>query len=554
MFVLLLQPLNQPYSTVVMSNEPAEPWVRRSRGSKNIRRLVVAYPNGLLSISAYAKKFYPDVEIRILDLNAMLRRMDEQGEQDISQLSYAEFLDVCLSVCELKPDIVGISTLFSSCYADMPVLTEKIKQIFSNCFLFSGGHLASASYGDMLDASPALDAICFGEGEIPVKNLIGAALEDKISKYVAEDDSFITRKRIPNPIKNQLIVDLDEIPTIDLNHLYDKEIYKSYNSDYFIYDAKKKSEMYLLTTRGCPNLCVFCASQNVHEHKLRAFSVERMKKDIRYFHDNDINRFIFYDDHFLSNKKRALEIMKFCVEEGIQIELFNPAFFAIDQDVIDVMKRANISTTLLSIESGNEDTLKRIIRKPANLERAKKVIRLLRENDITVFANFMIGLPGETKESIDKGLETLLELELDWFNMNIATPLPGSDLYQICLENEYFAKSTNVYSGDFSHCVIETPEFTPDYIENKAYEMNLLLNFVRNYNMRIGEYEKAMLLFERLIHTVAPGHAFACYFAAKCALALGDDSKYTDYKEQYNQSISQYEYWDNWAKHFELER
>ena len=152
------------------------------------------------------------------------------------------------------------------------------------------------------------------------------------------------------------------------------------------------------------------------------------------------------------------------------------------------------------------------MRKPANLKKAEEAVENLHREGITVISNILIGLPGETHESIDKGLEYLKTTNINWFQCFVTAPLPGSDLYDICEKNKYFAHNGDMLTMDFKKCVINTSEFTPEYIEKKAYEMNLTLNFVNNYDMRMGNYDKALKLFERIHSSVIDTHAFAYYY------------------------------------------
>ena len=104
---------------------------------------------------------------------------------------------------------------------------------------------------------------------------------------------------------------------------------------------------------------------------------------------------------------------------------------------------------------------------------------------------------------------------------------------------------------DFKKPVICTKEFTPEYIKEKAYLMNLELNFVFNGDMKLGNYKTALKGFENTIK-VKDDHAFAYYFAAKCHKKAGDNDKYLQYKEKYNQIIGQSEFWKNYAVLFKL--
>lgn len=159
---------------------------------------------------------------------------------------------------------------------------------------------------------------------------------------------------------------------------------------------------------------------------------------------------------------------------------------------------------------------------------------------------------GETVASIEKGLAYLRTTAFNWILSFVAAPLPGSDFYRICSERGYFAGSDDILALDFKRCVVKTEGVTPEYIEKMAYAMNLELNFVNNYDMRMGNWHTALILFDRILDNVLDTHAFACYFAARCCRALENDEKYHGYKNRYHQIIAEHTFWRERAERLQL--
>ncbi len=554
MNILFIFPLNEPYDTIV--NAGKTPWMSKLSKNKNIKKIDCVYPTGLLSIAAYAKEHVPDINVKILDFNVIMK---QKAQKSLEGYSQENFLNDALDVVnDFNPDVIGVSTLFCSNYQDLGGIFSCLKKSYPNSFTFCGGHLVSAIYKRVYEEDLPIDAISFGEGEIPFVELLNAIKSGERDKYLASSPSFITKEKLesePNFVpQRKLIMNLDEIPRYDFDMLLFNEVYFNSSNYLFVMKPKKRQrEMFIFSTRGCPHHCVFCASQHVHGHKVRSYSVERIKSDILYFNNKyNINRFVFFDDHFLSKKKRAIEIMDFIAENNFNADISTPAFFSIDREVAAAMRRVGIRETNITIESGNEDTLKNIMHKPANLKKANEAVDNLHCEGITVISNILIGLPGETHESIDKGLEYLKTTNINWFQCFITAPLPGSELYDICEKNNYFSHSGDMLIMDFKRCVIKTPEFSPEYIEKKAYEMNLTLNFVNNYDMRMGNYDRALKLFERIHSSVIDTHAFAYYFAAECCRMLSIDDKYQIYKNKYIEMTEKYSFWKEWSDYFKL--
>ncbi len=556
MKLLLFFLLNEPYETIVHAAET--PWKSKLNQRLKIKKIDCVYPTGLLSIAAYVKKHIPDIEIKILDCNAMINQLAEQHPEGLLHVKREIFFEKCVEpVADFHPDVIGFSSLFCSNFLDMEPFCSFLKQRFPKCLLVGGGHLPTAIFARIFAAGSSIDAIAFGEGEIPMLGLCRAYLNRREREFLEEDTSWITAEKLQkNPDfrpERHLLENLDEIPPFDFDMLEFPELYFNSSNYFFVIDTKQElREIFIFSTRGCPHHCVFCASQNVHEHRVRSYSTERIKQDILYYHRKfGIRRMVFYDDHFLVNKSRAIEILNFITENGLIAEIPTPAFFSLTPEVAAAMHRAGIRESNVTIESGNENTLKKIMHKPANLKKAEEAVRNLHQVGILAVSNILIGLPGETPESIEESIKYLMTTEINWFQCFVAAPLPGSELYDICVQNHYL-EGDDIFSMDFKKCIIRTPEFSPDFIEWKVYEMNLRLNFINNYDMRNGNFLQALKIFERILERVLPTHAMAYYFAAKCCLELKLPEKYEQYKKRYGEMVESYPFWKKWVDFYQL--
>jgi len=189
------------------------------------------------------------------------------------------------------------------------------------------------------------------------------------------------------------------------------------------------------------------------------------------------------------------------------------------------------------------------MKKPLNLKIAERVVKDCRELGIDTDVNIVIGLPGETKDDIADARAFLRTLDATWFRIYTAIPLPGSEMYEICLEKGYIPQE--ITDGDFKKAVIGTEDFTPEYIQRMAYTMNLDLNFVSNSEVRLGNHARALKEFENTIK-LKDDHAFAYYFAAKCLREMGNDVGYYNYKSIYNEITRTSEFWRDYASEFSL--
>jgi len=305
--------------------------------------------------------------------------------------------------------------------------------------------------------------------------------------------------------------------------------------------------------------CIFCASQFVHGHKVRKYSIDRIKQDILHYNkEYGITSFPFLDDHFLADKEMALEILNFVHDHGFVCRIYNLNYLHVDRDIIKALIKTGTDRATITIDGLNEEFLRKVVRKPANFKKAKEVIEMFREEKLPVLSNLIIGFPGETLESIDKGVKEMREMGANWYPILTATPLQGSELYEICKKNGYLPEGPERYALDYHKTWIKTPDWDSEWIQRKAYETNLYLNFVHNYDMKHGDFKTPLMFFERIINKVERNHAFAFYFAAICAKHLsreeGDQPwKYLEYRDEYYRLITKYPIWVQWIKYFNLE-
>ena len=122
-------------------------------------------------------------------------------------------------------------------------------------------------------------------------------------------------------------------------------------------------------------------------------------------------------------------------------------------------------------------------------------------------------------------------------------------MFDMCIKNNYL-KDSHI-GCDFKRAVVETEDFTAEDIQEKAYSLNLELNFVGNSDFRLGNYEKALKGFENTM-LVRSDHAFAYYFAAKCCKMMNLDEKYLAYKAKYQGIIEESAFWRDYVNQFGL--
>ena len=477
-------------------------------------------PLGILSLSSYIKKFNA-TKTRLVDFNIILNKMEHFEYCSFKELFY-DYLSARRWI-EYAPKIIGISTLFTPSYQSMLDVAQCCRDIFPNALLIAGGGIPTNMYREIFRDSSCFDALCYGEGEKPLLGLLKA--DDKFG-YLEHNTSWITRDKVKNgqSFEHDFIENLDEIPFYDYEILDINEYGLNPAITAYASVSEKKQNFHVMTSRGCIHHCCFCSSHTVHGRMMRYYSISRVKKDFIHLRDQyGAKTIVFQDDHLMSNRQRALNVIEIIKELQITAVFQNGlSLYALDKEMLTALKSAGVNQLVLSVESGSERVLKEVMHKPLNLSIVKRVSDDCRALGIYTNVNILIGLPGETKQDIDDASLFLKTINANWFIILCATPLVGSEMFDICLHNGYLKGS--YIECDYKKAVIETEDFTAEYIQEKAYYLNLELNFVENSDFRLGNYEIALKGFENAIRA-RNDHAFAYYFAAKCYLMLGHNMR-----------------------------
>ena len=516
-------------------------------GEHTSQQPVFTIPYGVLSLAAYLKaNAHCDVQIEIIDLNLEAYKLCNNSadlEAGLKSLIRDKMLD-------FQPDIVGISALFNTCFNHLELISVSVKDINSDVLMLIGGGLATNLSKEILTSFPYIDACCYGEGEIPLCQLVNAI---DARQYLQSSPSWITRESLREGRKPQhaFVQNLDEIPffdysLIDLNNYMGRSLDKSYAQ-------QSLREISIHTSRGCPFNCVYCSNGTVHGKKVRYMSVRKVIDEVeRMVNLHGVEVLLIEDDHFLSNKNRAKEILKKLSDFNLKIEFPNGiAVYGINEDIGKLLRKAGVTTISLAVESGSDFVLKNIINKPLKVAEIKPAVEILRKNGISVHAFIVIGLPGESEKHREETMQMIFDVGFDWVKFFLAAPIAGSKLYDICKENGY------LINEDFSQYVvtkanIKTPEIDPDYIEDRVYLMNLEANFVRNFMLKTGNYHRASLHFENVANRY-PNHAFAHYSLVKANEGLGGSEEINKYHQnKFMELITTDSTWERYARHFEL--
>lgn len=415
-------------------------------------------------------------------------------------------IEIEKKIKELKPDVVGVSCPVSIKYNDAKNICRIAKKVNPNCITIMGGIHPTIVQGEVLKEKD-IDYIIIGEGEQSFLELMNYIKGDlKLSEL--DGIGLKIKDKIEIIPKTRYIENLDTLP-FPAWHLLPMEKYWEVNLP--IGESIRDRWIPILTSRGCPASCIYCSIRLTVGKNYRARTAENVLDEIKYLIDKySINELHIVDDNFTANKKRTIAILDGIISNKWDLSWTTPngtAIYTLDRDVLKKIKQSGCNSLTFAIESGSQRVLSEILKKPVNIERAKQVVKDAKEIGIKVKSFFMIGNPGETKEEMNKTLDLVREIKLDWACFSITTPLKGTELYEICRKKGYITKDIDITKEGWSISRIRTEDFDEEYVTKIAGEANSI-NFLENPNLNSGNIDVAMNEFKRIIHMV-PDHKLA---------------------------------------------
>jgi radical SAM superfamily enzyme YgiQ (UPF0313 family) len=364
-------------------------------------------------------------------------------------------------------------TCMSFYYNDVIALSKYLKE--NGIKIVIGGiHPTFLPYQTLLDSGA--DYVCCGEGERALLELVNNNMSNKLDSgktikgiYSLEELSSET-----TPFeKADIVENLDDIPFPDWEQLAPASKKYSVHSG----ELKKYPAVGIFTTRGCPFPCKFCAAPNFYNKRIRTRSPENVIREIKLLTGKfGIKEIQFLDDNITLRREHIESICKLIISENIKIECSTPNGIradTIDDDIVKLMKKAGWYMTALGIESANETVLKNI-KKSETIAEIKNAILILQKNRIEVTGFFILGLPGDTKETIQETIDFAFSSKLNRIGVAIFNVIPGSD---------YWTELAGRFQPDFAKSDVYNPIWTPEGItaeELKTLHANAVRRFYFN--------------------------------------------------------------------------
>ncbi|MBM3879029.1 MAG: hopanoid biosynthesis associated radical SAM protein HpnJ [Verrucomicrobia bacterium] len=377
-------------------------------------------------------------------------------------------IETCLR--EAQPyDHVIVHTSTPSLRNDCRV-AEALKQRNPSVTIgFVGAH-AAVLPAETLKASPAIDWVGRKEFDFTCQEVAAG-------RPLAEVDglSFRREGKIVHNRERELIQDMDALPWVVDVYKRDLEVEK-YFIGYLLHPY-----LSLYTGRGCPAQCTFCLwPQTIGGHKYRVRSPQNVAGELAHAKKlfPQVKEFFFDDDTFTANLPRAREIARQLKPLGLTWSCNSRA--NVNYDTLKLMKECGLRLLLVGYESGSEDILKRV-KKGVTLDEMRVFTQACQELGIVIHGTFVLGLPVETRETIEQTIRFAQELDVFSIQVSLAAPYPGTELYEMARQNGWFAKQdkTDILLGDgLQQSTLEYPGLSKEEIFEAVEQ------FYRRYYLR----------------------------------------------------------------------
>ncbi len=326
-----------------------------------------------------------------------------------------------------QPLFIGLTSL-TAYYIAMKQLALFLKAEVPSVPIVIGG-VHPSSLPELAMEECMADFVVIGEGETTITELARHLESGQGDPSAIDGIAYRKGETIILTKKRELVRDLDSIPMPAWNKINPNKYPKNPHG----YVMKHSKVAPVLSTRGCPFSCTYCASCQFWKQTIRFRSPKNVVDEIQYLHDEfGIREIHFWDDNITMKRahitgicreilKRGLQNMAFSAPNGVRVD-------TLDEPLLRLMKKAGFYELTFAVESGSRKILKEMD-KTINLKTIIKNTVIARKLGILMNSYFMLGFPGETEATIEKTIRFAKSIPVHYRTFFILTPLPGSKIF-----------------------------------------------------------------------------------------------------------------------------
>jgi radical SAM superfamily enzyme YgiQ (UPF0313 family) len=419
------------------------------------RVLLMNPPSGLYRRDDRCQSKVEDQTVRVIfppvEL-AVLASIARDQHADVLLRDYptirASRADYLRDLEQFHPDLIVFPSTVHTIQDDMEAV-RLAREVTPDVRVLTKGESVAYLAEQIFRDYPELDFIADGEPEMTFLDVLHDRQPGTIPGLIWRDGSGKVIRNAPRP----LLEPLDALP-LPAYDLIDTTLYRS--------PENNRPIAAIYAQRGCPARCVFCPAGSMYEFRVRERSVEHVMNEIRLcVRDYGIRDFLFHGDTFTLHKRWLVDLCKAIVEEKLDIHWgCNSRVDTIDDERAEWLKRAGCWVVAFGFEHGSQEMLDKM-KKGARVEKAFEAVRICRRHGLKVHGFFVIGLPWETRETLEECYRFARALSPDFFDFNIAYPLPGTEFFEIARRDNLF-ELENPAVGGYARAAVRTYELTSE--------------------------------------------------------------------------------------------
>ncbi len=408
------------------------------------------FPLGIGYIASYLRR-YGGHDVRMYEPEA-------QG------LSYADLAGI---IKAFAPDVIGL-TCSTPNFARALELARIGREHSAAKIVMGGVHASAVPEFIAGRHADLIDYVVVGEGEATMLELVnalqGGSGMERIPGLAFRADGTAKRTEC-----RPFIEDLDSIP-FPARDLIPQDLFVPN-----LHNARHRKCASILTSRGCPFNCSFCASRIVSGRKYRMHSAEYVLEEMEMLKkDYGVRQLTITDDTFTINRERLEKVCKGMIDRRLDLEWFCfSQVTVVDREVLTLMKRAGCYNIGFGVESADESILK-WMGKPIKPERAREAVRTANKAGLKTQAFYIFGSPGETREQMERTIEFANRVDATLAFFNMLVPYPGTKEF-----SHFFAgvPLEDIEWKDFvavgEQCVLKNSTVPPKEIEKLIAKANI---------------------------------------------------------------------------------
>ncbi|RJP80620.1 MAG: radical SAM protein [Candidatus Zixiibacteriota bacterium] len=450
-------------------------------------------PLGLLSLAGYSRE-RGDYQFRVMDCRHFKLTLD----------------DVEKEVRSFHPDLVGI-TGFTLEKEIIHQAAQRVKTINRHLPVVVGGPYATASKADLLQ-DPGIDFAVVGEGELVFQDFLERfAAEGMRDSY--EDITSLAYRGAGGEVRlnsqRRFVEKLDDIPMVAWDLIDVPAYFTKKNRATMNLHRRTTRCLPMVTTRGCPFHCTYC--HDVFGKKLRKRSVEHVLNEINYMvRQLGVKEIEIIDDIFNLDKARAKAIFEGVIDSGMKLGFSFPNGLradAMDEDLVDTMKRAGVYRLIYAIESGSP-RIQKLMRKNLNLVHARRIVDYTARKNISTGGFFMFGFLDETEEEVRMTIDFACDSRMHTASFFILQPFPNTEIFNQALRAGIILPTENVDEGghyyrvthNLSRVSTQRLEKLRDYAARRFWLNPLrVIRFVRSTPIRQNFFHKLWITLRIMV-------------------------------------------------------